>query len=171
MKNEGKKEKKLFFFFCPHTLTFRLKRPVYRGFSGEGKCEGKLSTLTLTFTPSWISLATVRSVSLRLQNESQKNSRIARMHTESLTRIFFDLCSLIYIWIQNGFASVTACGCCDSDCRVICYYFAYIYHRTNSGKTYPYLSLIIYAIRTRRKDKSPCSPFVVSEKSFIFAQS
>ena len=84
---------------------------------------------------------------------------------------FFDLCSLIYIWIQNGFASVTACGCCDSDCRVICYYFAYIYHRTNSGKTYPYLSLIIYAIRTRRKDKSPCSPFVVSEKSFIFAQS
>ena len=47
--------------------------------------------------------------------------------TESLTRIFFDLCSLIYIWIQNGFASVTACGCCDSDCRVISYYFAYIY--------------------------------------------
>ena len=31
--------------------------------------------------------------------------------TESLTWIFFDLCSLIYIWIQNGFASVTACGC------------------------------------------------------------
>ena len=24
-----------------------LKRPVYRGFSGEGKCEGKLSPLTL----------------------------------------------------------------------------------------------------------------------------
>ena len=39
--------KKLFFFFYPHTLTFRLKRPVYRGFSGEGKCEGKCFTLTL----------------------------------------------------------------------------------------------------------------------------
>ena len=50
-------KKSFFFFFYPHTLTFRLKRPVYRGFSGEGKCEGKLSTLTLTFTPSWISLA------------------------------------------------------------------------------------------------------------------
>ena len=24
---------------------------------------------------------------------------------------FFDLCLLIYIWILNGFASVTACGC------------------------------------------------------------
>ena len=33
--------KKTFFFFYPHTLTIRLKRPVYRGFSGEGKCEGK----------------------------------------------------------------------------------------------------------------------------------
>ena len=36
-----RKNKNIFFFFCPHTLTFRLKRPVYRGFSGEGKCEGK----------------------------------------------------------------------------------------------------------------------------------
>ena len=34
------KIKKLFFFFYPHTLTFRLKRPVYRAFSGEGWCEG-----------------------------------------------------------------------------------------------------------------------------------
>ena len=40
-----------FFFFSPHTLTFRLKRPVYRGFSGEGKCKGKLSPLTLALTP------------------------------------------------------------------------------------------------------------------------
>ena len=32
--------KKLFFFFYPHTLTIRLKRPVYRAFSGEGWCEG-----------------------------------------------------------------------------------------------------------------------------------
>ena len=32
--------KKLFFFSYPHTLTIRLKRPVYRAFSGEGKREG-----------------------------------------------------------------------------------------------------------------------------------
>ena len=42
--------KKTFFFFYPHALTFRLKRPVYRGFSGESKCEGKCFTLTLTLT-------------------------------------------------------------------------------------------------------------------------
>ena len=41
-----------FFFFYPHTLTFRLKRPVYRGFSGEGRCEGKVLALT-TLTPSF----------------------------------------------------------------------------------------------------------------------
>ena len=51
-----------------------LKRPVYRGFSGEGKCEGKLSPLTLALTPSWISLAVIRPVSLRLQNEGQKKT-------------------------------------------------------------------------------------------------
>ena len=43
--------RKVFFLFYPHTLTFRLKRPVYRGFSGEGNYEGKLSPLTLTLTP------------------------------------------------------------------------------------------------------------------------
>ena len=38
---------KKFLFYYPHTLTIRLERPVYRGFSGEGKCEGKCFTLTL----------------------------------------------------------------------------------------------------------------------------
>ena len=77
-------KKSFFFFFYPHTLTFRLKRPVYRGFSGEGKCEGKLSPLTLTLTPSWISLAIIRSVSLRLQNEGQKNAHGSHRCTRSL---------------------------------------------------------------------------------------
>ena len=72
---------------------------------------------------------------------------------------FFDLCSLIYIWIQNGFASVTACGCCDSDCRVICYYFAYIYHRTNSGKTYPYLSSDNICYKNKEKRQISLFPF------------
>ena len=43
--------RKFFFFFYPHTLTFRLKRPVYRGFKGEGKCEGRNFTLTLSQQP------------------------------------------------------------------------------------------------------------------------
>ena len=44
-----------------------------------------------------VSLAIVRPVSLRLQYEGQKNSRIKRMHTESLTTdLFFDLCFSIH---------------------------------------------------------------------------
>ena len=57
----------------------------------------------------YISLAIIHSVSLRLQNEGQKNSRIAPMHTESLTRIFLTFVFLC-IGILNGFASVTTCG-------------------------------------------------------------
>ena len=46
-------KKKFFLFFYPHTLTFRLKRPVYRGFSGEGRCEGKFLPSHLhSLTPS-----------------------------------------------------------------------------------------------------------------------
>lgn len=40
--------KKLFFFFYPHPLTIRLKRPVYRGFGGEGWCEGKIAQIAIT---------------------------------------------------------------------------------------------------------------------------
>ena len=30
-------------------------------------------------------------------------------------------------YMDFRFASVAACGCCDKDCRVICYYLVYIY--------------------------------------------
>ena len=48
----SKKEKKFFLFFTLTPSHMWLKRPVYRGFKGEGKCEGKflpshLHSLTL----------------------------------------------------------------------------------------------------------------------------
>ena len=74
--------KKLFSFFYPHTLTIRLKRPVYRAFSGEGWCEGRIFTLTLAITAAercffilhLNGLAALRSVSLRLQSLKSKNA-------------------------------------------------------------------------------------------------
>ena len=63
--------KKSFFFFYPHTLTFHLKRPVYRGFSGEGKCEGKLSPLTLALTPK-----SVLNPSCPVREQSNGNQNI-----------------------------------------------------------------------------------------------
>ena len=48
-----KNKKKLFCFFTLTPSHMWLKRPVYRGFRGEGKCEGKCFTLTL---PSHLTL-------------------------------------------------------------------------------------------------------------------
>ena len=74
--NSSTSKKNFFLFFCPHTLTFRLKRPVYRGFKGEGKCEGKLSPLTLALTPKSVwnpsCPVKVQSISKENQNINQK---------------------------------------------------------------------------------------------------
>ena len=45
-----KNEKSFFCFFALTPSQSGWKPCVYRGFSGEGKCEGKLSPLTLTLT-------------------------------------------------------------------------------------------------------------------------
>ena len=49
-------------------------------------------------------------MSLRLQNEGQKKLTDCTDAHGVFDTDFFDLCLLIYIWILNGFASVTACG-------------------------------------------------------------
>ena len=78
-----KKEKNFFSFFYPHTLTFRLKRPVYRGFSGEGKCEGKLSPLTLTLTPKSVynPSCPVKVQSMSKENQKEKIKKRIRVKT------------------------------------------------------------------------------------------
>ena len=84
---QADKIKKLFFFFYPHTLTFLLKRPVYRGFRGESRCEGRIFTLTLAITAAercffilhLNGLAALRSVSLRLQSLKSKNAHGLRI--------------------------------------------------------------------------------------------
>ena len=63
----------------------------------------------------YISLAIIRSVSLRLQNEGQKKLTDRTDAHGVFDTDFFDLCLLIYIWILNGFASVTACGCWENE--------------------------------------------------------
>ena len=70
---------KIFFLFCyPHTLTIRLKRPVYRGFSGEGKCEGKLSPLTLALTPQSVLNP---SYAYRIKRKIRLKSHLSRQGT------------------------------------------------------------------------------------------
>ena len=43
-------KKSFFSFFTLTPSQMWLKRPVYRGFKGEGKCDGRAFTLTLTLT-------------------------------------------------------------------------------------------------------------------------
>ena len=45
-----RKKKKVFSFFTLTPSQMWLKRPVYRGFKGEGKCEGRAFTLTPALT-------------------------------------------------------------------------------------------------------------------------
>ena len=46
------RKKKFFSFFTLTPSQMWLKRPVYRGFKGEGKCEGRTFTLTPALTPT-----------------------------------------------------------------------------------------------------------------------
>ena len=71
-----------------------------------------LSTIYILLEYEYISLAIIRSVSLRLQNEGQKNSRIITDAHGVFDTDFFDLFFFFRCkGILNGFASVTACGC------------------------------------------------------------
>ena len=36
------------FIMKHHTLTIRLERPIYRAFSGEGRCEDKIAQIAIT---------------------------------------------------------------------------------------------------------------------------
>ena len=89
-----------------------------------------------------VSLAIVRPVNLRPQDSGQKNAHGLKGCTRSLwPRIFFWPLFFRFIGILNGFASVTACGCWDSDCRMICCCLAYIYI-WSLGKQVPRISKI-----------------------------
>ena len=71
--------KKKFFLFNPHTLTIRLKRTVYRGFSGEGKCEG------------------VRVKKLKLLSPGRKPRYLFRTLIERITQIFLGYRTGIFV--------------------------------------------------------------------------
>ena len=94
---EGKANEKNFFFY-PHTLTFRLKRPVYRGFKGEGKCEGKLSTLTLTLTQKSV-LNPICPAKVQSKEESNENQKEKR-HCKDFRIIVPEKCSCLVPRVQ-----------------------------------------------------------------------
>ena len=100
------------------------------------------------------SLAIVRSVSLRLQDEGQKKLTEYHRCTRSLWHGFFWPLFLC-IGIINGFASVTACGCLGSDCPLICRYLVtYIALRKASAATCKIRLKSPCPAKVQSKDKS-----------------
>ena len=74
------------------------------------------------------SLAIIRPVSLWLQDEGQKKAHgVSPIFHGVFSRIFLTFVFFDAKGILNGFASVAACACLCSDCRVICRYLVYIY--------------------------------------------
>ena len=100
---EGKaNEKKLFLFFYPHTLTFRLKRPVYRGFKCEGKCEGKSSALTLTLTLTLTQKSVLNPIcpaKVQSKEESNENQK-EKSHCKDFRIIVPEKCSCLVPRVQ-----------------------------------------------------------------------
>ena len=100
------------------------------------------------------SLAIVRSVSLRLQDEGQKKLTEYHRCTRSLWHGFF----WPFFWckgILKGFASVTACGCLGSDCPLICRYLVtYIALRKASAATCKIRLKSPCPAKVQSKDKS-----------------
>ena len=92
------KSQNFFLFFYPHTLTFRLKRPVYRGFKGEGKCEGKLSTLTLTLTQKSV-LNPICPAKVQSKEESNENQK-EKSHCKDSRIIVPEKCSCLVPRVQ-----------------------------------------------------------------------
>ena len=71
----SKIKKKFFSFFTLTPSQMWLKRPVYRGFKGEGKCEGRTSTLTPALTPTLTLPAQESFLSGVLFTEFNKSTR------------------------------------------------------------------------------------------------
>ena len=79
-----------------------LKRPVYRGFSGEGKCEGKLSPLTLALTTKILNPFCPAKAQSKDKSKNKKSKRkskkgsVKRLRDKSVIfrERFFDLSSV-----------------------------------------------------------------------------
>ena len=103
-------KKIFFFFFYPHTLTFPLKRPVYRGFSGEGKCEGRTFTLTPALTlPSHFRHRKVSCQAFYLQNLTKVPEKYSYLVPTVQHRYTNSIAMPDY---QYSYAAPLVPGCC-----------------------------------------------------------
>ena len=116
-------KKKFFFFFTLTPSQMWLKRPVYRGFKGEGKCEGKLSTLTPVLTlPSHFRHRKASCQGFCLQNLTKVPEKYSYLVPTVQHRYTNSIAMLHY---QYSYAPLLVQGCCTFSARVLHFYRHY----------------------------------------------
>ena len=105
-----KKKKSFFPFFTLTPSHMWQKRPVYRSFSGEGKCEGKLSpltlALTLTLTPKSVWNPPCPAKAQSKSNENQKINQTKK--SKKRIRVKDSVCISDNPWAFFDLSSVAA---------------------------------------------------------------
>ena len=116
-------KKKLFSFFTLTPSQMWLKRPVYRGFSGEGKCEGKLSPLTPALTlPSHFRHRKVFCQGVCLQNLTKVPEKYSYLVPTVQHRYTNSIAMLHY---QYSYAGLLVQRCCTFGARMLHFYWHY----------------------------------------------
>ena len=99
-------KKSFFSFFTLTPSQMWLKRPVYRGFKGEGKCEGRTFTLTL---PSHFRHRIVYCQGFYLQNLTKVPEKYSCLVPTVQHRYTNSIAMLHY---QYSYAPLLVQGCC-----------------------------------------------------------
>ena len=113
------KKKNFFLFFTLTPSQMWLKLPVYRGFKGEGWCEGRAFTLTL---PSHFRHRKVSCQGFYLQNLTKVPEKYSYLVPTVQHRYTNSIAMLYY---QYSYAALLVQGCCTFSARVLHFYRHY----------------------------------------------
>ena len=116
-------KKKFFSFFTLTPSQMWLKRPVYRGFKGEGWCEGRAFTLTPALTlPSHFRHRKVFCQGSYLQNLTKVPEKYSYLVPTVQHRYTNSIAMLYY---QYSYAALLVQGCCTFGARMLHFYWHY----------------------------------------------
>ena len=116
-------KKKFFSFFTLTPSQMWLKRPVYRGFKCEGRCEGRAFTLTPALTlPSHFRHRKVSCQGFYLQNLTKVPEKYSYLVPTVQHRYTNSIAMPDY---QYSYAALSVQGCCTFGARMLHFYWHY----------------------------------------------
>ena len=116
-------KKSFFSFFTLTPSQIWLKRPVYRGFKGDGSCEGRAFTLTPALTlPSHFRHRKVYCQGFCLQNLTKVPEKYSYLIPTVQHRYTNSIAMPDY---QYSYAALLVQGCCTFGARMLHFYWHY----------------------------------------------